>query len=772
MSGAGALLLVRPRAEYKGMEAANGGLLLRRIVAISAGLWLACVAISSVTGLGGEVLQEVLALIAESFAVAVVAARSLRPGLDRGGWRALAIAMGLWTTGEIIRAIVYLDGVRPSPSLPDLFFLSFYPAAYVALVLMVRARATSFRASLWLDGAIGAFAVGALGVTFVIDPLLNAAGTHRSAVLINVAYPLSDLVLLSMIAVAFGLTGWRPGRTWTLLGIGMVLFTIADSWCVAMAGQGQYTATGPGVTWMVALLIVAAGARVFTSIGDHSVRFDGLRMLVAPLMFASIAIGVLVAGQFTRVPASGALLAAATLLLVMLRTGLTFRENLALLESRTQAVTDELTGLANRRHLLERLGAALSSPEPAGLLIADLDRFKELNDTLGHQAGDRLLIELGARLAATAGEDSVVARLGGDEFAVLITNAPDEGSLAAAAGSLIDALSAPFDVDGMQLHIGVSIGGALHPRHADEPFALMRRADVAMYGAKRSGGGYELYRAEDDATSRERLELAHDLRGAAAGGEFVLHYQPKATVPDGEIAGVEALIRWNHPTRGMIPPDSFLGIAEETGMMRNLTLWVIDESLRQMAEWDEEGVELQVAVNLAMTNLLDVRLPDDVGRLLDGCGMPASRLALEINENVVMADERRILEVLDDLRALGIELSLDDFGAGHTSFAYLKRLPIQELKIDRSFVMPIHESPDDAAIVRAATQLGRDLGLRVVAEGVETPEGWELLAAAGVDMAQGYLLSRPLPAEELLRWMRERRAAGLDAAPAGVVLGA
>ena len=294
----------------------------------------------------------------------------------------------------------------------------------------------------------------------------------------------------------------------------------------------------------------------------------------------------------------------------------------------------------------------------------------------------------------------------------------------------------------------------------------MRRADVAMYSAKRGGGGYQTYRAEEDEGSRERLELAQDLRTAAAAGEFVLHYQPKANLPGGLVEGVEALIRWNHPERGMVPPDAFLSIAEETGMMRDLTLWVIDEALRQMAEWDDEGVTLQVAVNLAMTNLLDV--PPARRRRRACSTAPArtsDRLVLEINENVVMADERRILAVLDDLRELGIKLSLDDFGAGHTSFAYLKRLPIQELKIDRSFVMEVESNSDDEAIVRASAQLARDLGLRVVAEGVETPEGLAVLEAAGVEVVQGYLLSKPLPPDALLDWMRMRRASGVALDP-------
>jgi diguanylate cyclase (GGDEF)-like protein len=743
------------------MTAAFGGSRLRRIVAFGGALWLAAVVTSLATGVGGAVLQTVLAITAETAATVAVGLRALRPGRDRGAWCAFAAAMAMWLIGEVLRSIIYFEGARPSPSVPDLFYLGFYPPAYIGIVRLVRNRASAFRGSLWLDGGIGALAVAALGVTFLIAPLLELDGDD-AIVMTNVVYPLSDIVLLSLLAVGFALTGWRPGRAWARLAAGLFLFAVADAWFVVLVTQGQFVSNGPGAVWMIALLVIAWAAWTPQPADQPALRLDGWRTLAVPLVFASVAIAVLVAEQFTHVPGAGAALATGTLVLVMLRTGLTFRENVTLLESRTQAVTDELTGLANRRHLLERLGAALTSPERAGLLIADLDRFKELNDTLGHQAGDRLLVELGARLAATAADDagSVVARLGGDEFAVLIVDDPDEDALAAAAGAVIGALSAPFEIDGMLLHIGVSVGGALHPLHADEPFALMRRADVAMYGAKRSGSGYELYRAEDDAGSRERLQLAHDLRGAAAGGQFVLHYQPKASVPGGHVVGVEALIRWNHPQRGMIAPDAFLPIAEETGMMRDLTLWVIDESLRQMAEWDEQGVELQVAVNLAMTNLLDVRLPDDVGRLLDGSGTPACRLALEINENVVMADERRILEVLEDLRELGIELSLDDFGAGHTSFAYLKRLPIQELKIDRSFVMNIESEPDDAAIVRASTQLARDLGLRVVAEGVETPGGWALLEAAGVDIAQGYLLSRPLPAADLLDWVRLRQAAG------------
>jgi diguanylate cyclase (GGDEF)-like protein len=422
------------------------------------------------------------------------------------------------------------------------------------------------------------------------------------------------------------------------------------------------------------------------------------------------------------------------------------------------ALHDELTGLPNRTLLYERVEDATRSGEPAALLLIDLDRFKEVNDTLGHDHGDRLLEEVARRLERALRRDDTLARLGGDEFAVLLRDVPDRAAAVELAGRLQDALERPFTLNGVVAILEASIGIAHCPDHGSDVNLLVQRADVAMYDAKRGRTRIETYSEDRDPYSAERLQLLAELRAAIAGGQLVLHYQPKVTLaPGGErVAGVEALVRWDHPTRGLLPPSEFVPLAERSGAIADLTRWVLDTALGQCRAWRDAGLDLSVAVNLAAPNIVDRALPDLVAGLLDRWQLPGDRLECEISEHTVMADQRRALDVLERLRALGVRLSLDDFGSGHSSLAYLKRLPLDEVKIDRSFVMGMSEDADDAAIVRSTIDLARHLGLAVVAEGVETEATLRDLTSLSCDVAQGYFVSRPLPADELGAWLRAR----------------
>ncbi len=357
---------------------------------------------------------------------------------------------------------------------------------------------------------------------------------------------------------------------------------------------------------------------------------------------------------------------------------------------------------------------------------------------------------MGRDFAALDGVD-LAARLGGDEFAVLVAGESAPDSLRAVADKLHGALEVPFEFDDLAVHVRASIGGALFPLHGAEAAELMRHADVAMYNAKEARTGYELYRPDRDLHSRDRLRLVGELQRALREGELVLYYQPKASTSTGQITGVEALVRWQHPVDGLLSPDRFLDVAENAGLMRLLTSYVLRRALQQLTCWSQGHPELRVAVNLAMPNLLDVRLPDEVAALLEETGVSPSRLILEITENIVMADPARIIDVVSRLRALGVGLSLDDFGAGASTLGYVKRLTVEELKIDRSFVIAMEDDDDSAAIVRATVELAHNLGLRVVAEGVETPACVERLTALGCDEMQGFLLGRPMPVEELTR---------------------
>jgi diguanylate cyclase (GGDEF)-like protein len=428
---------------------------------------------------------------------------------------------------------------------------------------------------------------------------------------------------------------------------------------------------------------------------------------------------------------------------------------------RFQAMHDTLTGLPNRIALYERVGRVTGSVRTygglAGLLLIDLDRFKEVNDTLGHDHGDRLLQDVAERLRAALRRGDTLARLGGDEFAVLLQDLPDRAAAVELAARLLGALERPFVVRGVTVQLEASVGVALCPDHGLDVTTLVKRADVAMYEAKREEGHIRVYDAGRDPNSPERLQRAGELRAALAAGELVLHYQPKVSVDGGEVTGVEALVRWQHPKHGLLAPAEFLPLAERTGMMGELTRWVIDAALAQARAWQDEGIEVPIAVNLAAANILDAALPDAVAERLAYWGVPGERLTCELSEHTVMADPRRAGEVLDRLRALGVRLSLDDYGTGHSSLSYLKRLPLDEVKIDRAFVAGIVGDANDALIVRSTIDLARNLGLEVVAEGVEGKDVLDHLRTLRCHEAQGFHLSRPLPAEALADWLAARR---------------
>jgi len=416
---------------------------------------------------------------------------------------------------------------------------------------------------------------------------------------------------------------------------------------------------------------------------------------------------------------------------------------------RHQALHDALTGLPNRTLLQRRSARALRGDDPAAMLLIDLDRFKEVNDTLGHDHGDALLVEVAGRLGGALRRGDTLARLGGDEFAVLVDGAPDRAAVIELAGRLRDVLRRPFALRGVAVELEASIGIAFYPEHGTSAGGLLQRADVAMYDAKRGGHGIATYAAERDPYSEDRLGLLAELRRAIEHDELVLHYQPTVSLRSGELTGVEALVRWQHPARGLLGPDEFVPLAERTGAVADLTRWVVDRALAQHRAWRDAGLEVPVAVNLAAANIVDVTLPGAIAALLERHGVAGDRLACEISEHTVMADPVRAADVLEGLRALGVRLSLDDFGTGHSSLAYLKRLPLDEVKIDRSFVAGMTEDENDAVIVRSTIDLARNLGLRVVAEGVETAEIMHALADLRCDTAQGYFISRPLPAAEL-----------------------
>ncbi|MGY1845752.1 bifunctional diguanylate cyclase/phosphodiesterase [Blastococcus sp. SYSU DS1021] len=423
----------------------------------------------------------------------------------------------------------------------------------------------------------------------------------------------------------------------------------------------------------------------------------------------------------------------------------------------TEAHHDPLTGLANRRKFIETVETTVYGDRDrrCALLMIDLDRFKEINDSFGHSVGDDLLCLVGPRLERTLGPADLLARMGGDEFAVLLPDA-DAARAREVAEDLGAALRDAFVLDGTSLHVDASIGIALCPDHGRNRSLLLARADTAMYAAKRGRHGYEVWAPDGTPASRDRLETLEQLRSALDGEQLDNHYQPQLDLRTGSVVGVEALVRWNHPERGLLYPDVFLPLAEQAGLMRRLALRVLERSLRDLHTWRTHGHDLSVAVNLSVSNLQDVALPEQVAMLLDACSVPAGALVLEITEDVLMADAARSQQVMAGLRRLGVRLSVDDYGTGYSSLSYLRALPVDELKLDRSFVTHLTSDPRAAAIVRSTLQLSRDLGMSMVVEGVEDADALAALREWGCDVAQGYHISRPMPAERVLGWLNAR----------------
>ncbi len=430
--------------------------------------------------------------------------------------------------------------------------------------------------------------------------------------------------------------------------------------------------------------------------------------------------------------------------------------------NRRLANHDPLTGLPNREMLRRRVEAAIAAAEPAGrvvaLLLFDLDRFKEINDTLGHHHGDLLLQAVGPRLSRVLRDDDCIARLGGDEFVVLLPDLPTSVHAQTLGRRLRSQLSTPFMLEGVRLDVEASMGVALFPAHGSDFSTLLQHADVAMYVAKKANCGMSTYDPMLDEHSPTRLAMIGDLRSALSHPEqFELHYQPKANLKTGVITEFEALVRWRHPERGLLPPDEFIPAAERTGMIQALTDIVLAKALAQQRLWKEAGVFTPVAINLSTRSLLDPHLPDDVAALLKEQGLTGSDLDLEITESAIMADPQRAHEVLSRLADLGVRIAIDDFGTGYSSMAHLKRLPVHQIKIDKSFVIDLDSSASDAAIVRSIVDLAHNLGIGVVAEGVESEQTWDYLRDLGCTTAQGYYLARPLASDLVLPWMSSRR---------------
>ncbi|MEW9551535.1 putative bifunctional diguanylate cyclase/phosphodiesterase [Nonomuraea sp. NPDC050783] len=574
-------------------------------------------------------------------------------------------------------------------------------------------------------------------VAVALNGVLTRKAWHR--VMFNIAQSTLALTAAAVVLGAFGIVPspaapWEPG--------------VPDLVPIALAGIAYFVTRATLVCGAVALHERRSIVRVLkATAGPQSLVYAAL-LGMAPLVV------VVMDHSPGLVPLFVAPLAA-----VYFTATLSMRRD-------HQALHDELTGLPNRKLLIVSTEEALAEArqdERVGLFLLDLDRFKEVNDTMGHPVGDRLLQMVAHRLTHSVRPGDVVARLGGDEFAVLLPSIRDTHAAREVAARLRAALTEPVRLEGMTFDVDASVGIALYPDHAPDFELLLQRADVAMYLAKEGRTGVELYQPDKDRNSPERLTLLGDLRRAiddraAGGGELRLHYQPKVGLGSGAVQGVEALLRWRHPVHGTIPPSEFVPLAEQSYLMRQLTAYVIDEALAQAARWWHGGLRVQVSVNISARDLLDPALPEQLEVGLARYGLPPAAIQLEVTERILTGDQA-YTETIKALATLGVPLSLDDFGTGYSSLIRLQRLAVSEVKIDASFVRRIADSADDDRIVRSIVDLVRSLGLRSVAEGVESDDVAMRLAEMGCDVGQGWLFGEPMPPAEVTAWLREHAGA-------------
>ena len=692
----------------------------------------------------------------------VVATLCLARGVSRRPGRAVALLLGtgllLWCFGDFIWTAQSVAGSSSlSTALGAICWLGFYPFAYIAIVLFMRREAGTLTTPSWLDGAIAGLGTAALCSAFAFHGL-GTPGNGALAEATNLAYPIGDLLLLGLVVGGTALLSGNRSRAWSLLALASLLNGVGDTFNLFQSSEGhlRLDAFFHVLAWPSASLLMALAVWLRPRPADLQARHRSSG-LVLPGVASAAGVLILISGSVHRIGRIPLALAIATLTAGGIRLVWSAHRLQALTEQRhRQSMTDELTGLGNRRYLFDVLDAFFTEPAvpEAGaerrlaFLFLDLNHFKEINDSFGHLAGDELLKQLGPRLAKSLRPEDILVRFGGDEFAVVLLDSGAEEA-SALAKQLTAALAAPFALERVQGSISASIGIACAPGDASDAAGLLHGADVAMYRAKLGRSPYACYDALLDTGNQWRL--GEELRDAIERREFVLYYQPKLELEVGRIHAVEALVRWRHPSLGVLPPSRFLPLAEHAGLMPALTALLLDDALAQAARWRGEGRQVSMAVNISATNLLDEGFAELVEGSLARHRLPASALVLEITETSVIENFETSQSVIAALRDLGVVVSIDDFGAGNTSLPHLSSLAVGELKLDCKLITDLAatERERDRDLVRSTIELGHALGLRVVAEGVEDQATLELLRELGSDYAQGYFISRPVPAERV-----------------------
>jgi diguanylate cyclase (GGDEF)-like protein len=711
----------------------------------------------------------------------------LAAGLHRRTARSVPLLLGAsllaWTLGHIAYTVESLGGATPpSPSVADALYLSFFPLAYVALVLYLRGEVRRLATPSWLDGLVAGLGAAAVCAAFAFHEIEYLTGGSVLSTAVNLAYPIGDLLLLLLVVGGLTVLAGRSRGPWLVIAGGIALAVVGDTFNLFQSSSwsSHLGVVLNGIAWPGAILAMSLAMWLPRVRSDPRASLRPTGFLL-PGLAAVCGLAILLLGTFESVNRIAVGLAAATLSVVGVRMALSVRALRALTQERQRlSVTDHLTGLGNRRHLFDVLEAFFAeeavadTPRSLALLYVDLERFKRVNDTFGHPAGDELLRQLAARLAHSLEPTDLVARIGGDEFGVVLTDA-DAAHATRVAQRLAASLERPFALEAVRARLAANIGIALAPADAGDPAGLISCADAAMYRAKLGAAPCARYEASYDEAG-SRLRLAEELRAALEHGALVLHYQPQLDLRSGTCAAVEALVRWPHPTLGTIPPARFLPLAEEAGLMGALTRLVLDRALAQCAAWRTAGREVRVAVNVSASDLLGEGFAELVAGALHRHGLEPACLVVEITETTAITEFDRACAVVQRLRAHGVCVSIDDFGAGFTSLGHLSSLAVGELKLDRSFIsrLATGEGHQDRELVRAITALGHALRLRVVAEGIEDGATLELVRELGCDIGQGFFIGMPVAAAELewgaaaeeLALGAETAAEGLTPAPA------
>ncbi len=704
---------------------------------------------------------------------------------SRQASRLLMLGVGAYLLAGLVRTSLDVALKQPPfPSWADAGYLvAFSLLIASALRLLTHGSRSSATWRLLLDALIIIVAVAAFAWFSLLGPIVLQAGTPLLSKAVSTVYLLFDLVLLYCFTLLWpALRPYKGKRTVGLLSLGLGAVIIANSIVTYQQLRGSSTSHALlDIVWTSGWSIVLVAAR---SIGDVKRAPAGasaarqtmpsiIRLMtpyVEVLLLGVLSVILWAARTDWRLDIVVWIAMAMIVVMVMMRQILVLNEvrrthvdtNLlaeANVRLGTMETSDGLTGLANRMYLRDRVEQALLLspyvPTSIGLLLMDLDGFKNVNDTLGHHAGDRLLQLVAERVGAALPRQDLLARLGGDEFAILLPSA-DATRAQVIARTVMKAMADPFGIDGHLLDVHGSIGIALAPDHGSDADTLLRHADIAMYLAKNEPSSYALYDSNQDRHSERRLTLSSELRRSLRLNKLELHFQPLMDVRLERLIGVEVLTRWRHPLYGFIPPDQFIPLAEQTDLIGPLTHWVLQNALSQVQQWHGKGLHVPVSVNLSARNLQDASLPETVRSLLERYAVPPAHLVLEITESALMVDPERALSTLSGLKELGVQVAIDDFGTGYSSLGYLKHLPVDEIKIDKSFVLGMEDGGKDAAIVRSVVAMAHALGLSVVAEGVENQRVLIMLEALHCDVVQGYYISRALLAKDLERWIGDR----------------